>query len=63
MIEFIQKVEFEIVIIIIGISIFIYWSRQPETTPLTSVKFKGYAGGIALVLIGIVSILNKFNLW
>ena len=63
MLENLQKIEFEIIIIIIGIGIFIYWSKRPETYPLVSVKYQGYMVGIVLILLGVISILNRFKVW
>ena len=48
--------------IAVGIFMLRYANKQPES-PLFSVKFKGYAAGIAFILLGIIHLLNKFHLW
>ena len=39
-----------------------YGYKMPESK-LVSIKFSGYAGGVAFILIGIIQFLNEFNLW
>jgi membrane-associated HD superfamily phosphohydrolase len=48
--------------IIVGILILFYVSKQ-EKKPLTSVKFKGYAAGVAFILLGVIHFLNEFLIW
>ena len=51
-----------LILITIGVFMFRYASRQPES-PMFSVKFKGYAAGVAFILLGIIHMLNEFHFW
>jgi hypothetical protein len=48
--------------ITIGIFILRYAYKMPESK-LFSVKFSGYAGGVAFILIGIIHLVNELHLW
>lgn len=48
--------------ILIGILILLNTHKKPKSE-LFSLKFGGYCGGIALIFIGIIHILNEFHLW
>ncbi len=48
--------------ITVGIIMLRYAYKMPES-PLFSIKFKGYAAGVAFILIGIIHMLNEFHLW
>ena len=63
MLETLQKIEFEIIMIVAGICGVIYMSKQPESKPLTSVRFQGFAFAICLILLGVIFILNKLKVW
>ncbi len=52
-----------IFMIIFGIGIIVFMSKRPSSYPLLSVNFRGYAGGVAFILLGIICILNKLHLW
>ena len=58
-----ESIGLEIGMIIFGVIIIFYMSKRPPSEPLTSVNFKGYAAGIAFILLGIIFIMNKLNLW
>lgn len=45
-----------------GILILRYAYKIPESR-LFSSKFKGYAAGVAFILLGIIHFLNEFHLW
>ena len=36
--------------------------KMPENK-LFSIKFSGYAGGVAFILLGIIHFINEFHLW
>jgi hypothetical protein len=61
--EAIKNIGFGVLFIFFGIGIIIYISKKPPSYPLFSVNFNGYAGGVAFILLGIIYILNKLNLW
>ncbi|MFE3871364.1 hypothetical protein ACFX5F_09010 [Flavobacterium sp. ZS1P70] len=48
--------------ITVGIFMFWYAHKLPESK-LFSIKFTGYAAGVAFILLGIIHFLNEFNLW
>ncbi len=45
----------------VGIIMLRYAYKMPESR-LFSIKFKGYAAGVAFILIGIIHMLNEFHL-
>ncbi|WP_369752776.1 hypothetical protein AB3G34_13825 [Flavobacterium sp. WC2409] len=51
-----------LIFITVGVFIFRYVSKMPESK-LFSIKFKGYAAGVAFILIGVIHLLNEFHLW
>jgi hypothetical protein len=61
--EAIGNIGIGLLMIIFGIGVIIFMSKRPPSYPLTSVNFKGYAGGVAFIIIGIIYILNKLHLW
>jgi len=61
--EVIENIWVGILMIIFGIGVLFFMSKRPPSDPLISVNFKGYAGGIAFILLGIIFILNKLHLW
>jgi len=61
--EVIGNIGIGILMIIFGIGVIIFMSKRPPSDPLVSVNFKGYAGGVAFILLGIIYILNKLHLW
>lgn len=61
--EVIENIGFGVLFIFFGFGILIFISKKPSSHPLFSVNFKGYAGGVAFILLGIIYILNKLNLW
>lgn len=63
MMEKLKSIEFELILIFIGICGFIYMLKQPESKPLTSVRFQGFASAITAILLGIILILNKLKVW
>lgn len=52
-----------ILMIIFGVGIIVFMLKRSPSYPLVSVNFRGYAGGIAFILLGIIYILNKLHLW
>ncbi len=52
-----------ILMIIFGIGIIVFMLKRPHSDPLVSVNFRGYAGGVAFILLGIIYVLNKLHLW
>ena len=48
--------------ITVGVLILRYAKKLPESK-LFSIKFKGYAAGVAFILLGIIHLLNEFHLW
>lgn len=48
--------------IAIGILILRSAYKMPESK-LFSIKFSGYAGGVAFILLGIIHFINEFHLW
>lgn len=52
-----------ILMIIFGIGIIVFMSKRSPSYPLVSVNFRGYAGGVAFILLGIIYLLNKLHLW
>lgn len=48
--------------ITVGVFILRYVYNLSESR-LFSVKFKGYAAGVAFILLGIIHLLNEFQLW
>lgn len=48
--------------ITVGIFMFWYSYNLPESK-LFSIKFTGYAAGVAFILLGIIHFLNEFHLW
>lgn len=61
--EIIENIGIGIFMIIFGIGVIIFMLKRPPSYPLVSVNFKGYAGGVAFILLGIIYILNKLHLW
>lgn len=61
--EEIKNIGIGLLMIIFGIGVLIFMSKRPPSYPLVSVNFKGYAGGVAFILLGIIYILNKLRLW
>lgn len=61
--ETIKNIGFGVLFILFGIGILIFMSKKQYSRPLFSVNFKGYAGGVSFILLGIIYILNKLNLW
>lgn len=57
-----QNIEIGISMIIFGIGVVIFMTKRPPSHPLTSVNFKGYAGGIAFILLGLICILKELHL-
>jgi hypothetical protein len=46
----------------VGVFMLRYAYKLPESK-LFSVKFTGYAAGVAFILLGIIHLLNEFHLW
>ncbi|MCI4444082.1 MAG: hypothetical protein JHC39_11335 [Lentimicrobium sp.] len=51
-----------LMLIAVGVLMFRYAYKMPESK-LVSIKFSGYAGGVAFILLGIIHFLNEFHLW
>lgn len=51
-----------LIYIAVGVLIFRYTYKLPESK-LLSIKFKGYAAGVAFILLGIIYLFNEFHLW
>lgn len=49
-----------VVSIVIGIYLVIHTYRNPNSQ-LTNINFKGFAGGIGLIIVGIMFILGKIH--
>ncbi len=47
--------------ITVGVFMFRYGYKMPESK-LFSIKFSGYAAGVAFILLGIINFLNEFHL-
>ena len=62
MLESLQKIEFEIIMIVFGIGFIIYNFKKSEPQTI-DVKVGYYAFGICCVMMGVIGILNKFNVW
>ena len=61
-----ENIIISISLILIGIFIIWYISRKKKSqeTPFErGNRFQGTLGGIAFILIGIIKILNDYNLW
>jgi hypothetical protein len=51
-----------LMLITVGVFMFRYAYKLPESK-LFSIKFSGYAAGVAFILLGIIHFLNEFHLW
>jgi len=51
-----------LMLITIGVFILRYAYKLRESR-LFSVKFKGYAAGVAFILLGIIHMFNEFRIW
>ena len=50
------------IFITIGVFIVRCAYKRPQSK-LFSVKFNGYAAGVAFILLGIIHLLNEFHIW
>lgn len=55
-----MNILFSIIFIFIGI--YFLYSTYKKPSPLVSTDLKGYFGGISFIVLGILSIIGKFNL-
>ena len=61
-----ENIIISISLILVGILIIWYITKKKKTseTPFErGNRFQGIMGGIAFILIGIIKILNDYNLW